>query len=84
MDLPAAAKDVRAVLGLLAALCRGAPHDNQQVQHFPPASTNGRYDTGSSGAGPERDASDGDAVSLLCELLFRELLSSGALWPRTS
>lgn len=63
MDLSAAAKDLHAVLGLLIAVCRGASHDDQQMQHIPSASADGRHDDGASGAGPERDASDSDAVS---------------------
>lgn len=63
MDLFAAAENLHAILGLLIAVCRGPPDDNQQVQHFPSACADGSYDDGASGTGRGRYAVDCDAVS---------------------
>lgn len=45
MDLLAATKDFHEILGFLASLGRGPPHDHQQVQHVPSACSDGRYYT---------------------------------------
>lgn len=85
MDLSTAAKDLRAVLGLLFAVRGGAPYDHQQVQHVPPVGADGHDDDGTSGAGLWWDVSDSDAVSGFDQLFpYRTLFSFVYAWTLSS
>lgn len=74
LDLVTTAQDVYEVLGLLTALGRGAPDDYQQVQHLPPACTNGCHYYGTIHSSHRRNTFDYHAVSLFRHRLLSNIL----------
>jgi hypothetical protein len=72
LDIPPTTKDLLPLLGLFPSLCRGPPHDNQQIQHRVTASAHRGHHRHAFGHNRRDPGHDGSTVSFAKIFLFGE------------